>query len=47
MPPTMPMMVPASASAQMAMMMSTILPSVVSGSTSVRGFGRPQSMEVM
>ena len=37
MPPTMPMMVPlADARAQMAMTMSVILPSVVSGSTSVR-----------
>ena len=39
--------IPGMPGAQMGMMRSTILPSVVSGSTSVRGFGRPQSMEVM
>ena len=46
-PPTTPMIVPASASAHRATTMSTILPSSVSGSTSVRGVGRPQSMEMM
>ena len=46
-PPTTPIIVPASASAHSATITSTSLPSSVSGSTSVRGVGRPQSMEMM
>ena len=45
-PPTTPMTVPATANDQMAMMMSMIFPSVESGWTSVKGSGRPHSMEV-